>query len=341
METRQDAAGEPTAPKTVKGLSLLSGGLDSQLAICVLRAQGIHMEAVVFRSPFFDISAAERAARALQVKLHTVDFTPDIVGLVKHPPHGFGSCMNPCLDCHARMLTRAGELMRQHGFDFVSTGEVLGQRPMSQHRRGLDIVAKDSGIREFLLRPLSALKLEPTAMELDGRVDRSKLLALEGRSRRPQMALAKQYGLVDYPSPAGGCKLTEPNYARRLRDLRDSNGLDDLGMIDLLRLGRHVKLPDGGRAVVGRNKADNEAIRAAAQPGDVVVRTAVVPGPSVLIRAGCSEADLERAVGICVAYSDRGDAPTARVRLFRRNAAAVEERDAAPLDRETFSDWLL
>jgi len=319
---------------------LLSGGLDSQLAICVLRAQGIDMEAVVFRSPFFDISAAQRAAAALQVKLRVVDFTPDILALVEHPPHGFGSCMNPCIDCHARMLARAGELMRQEGFDFVSTGEVLGQRPMSQQRRALDIVAKDSGIRGCLLRPLSALKLEPTPMELDGRVDRSRLLGLEGRSRRPQMALAKEYGVVDYPSPAGGCKLTEPNYARRLKDLRAAGGLADLRMIELLRLGRHVKLPEGGRAVVGRNKADNEAIRAAMGEGDVVLRTAVVPGPSVLVRAGASDADLALAVRICAAYADRGDAPTVRIRLFRKRAD-VEEREVEPLDRAAFSDWLL
>jgi hypothetical protein len=238
------------------------------------------------------------------------------------------------------MLSRAGELMRQLGFDFVSTGEVLGQRPMSQHRRGLDIVAKDSGIREFLLRPLSALKLEPTPMELDGRVDRSKLLALEGRSRRPQMALAKQYGVMDYPSPAGGCKLTEPNYARRLKDLRTQNGLDDLSMVGLLRLGRHIRLPDGGRAVVGRNKADNEAIRTAAGEGDVVLRTAAVPGPSVLVRAGASDADLGLAIGICAAYADHGGAPSVRVRLFRKNAN-VEERDASPLDRSVFDGWML
>ncbi len=330
----------PPRPKTVRGLSLLSGGLDSQLAICVLRAQGIDMEALVFNSPFFAVDAARQAAAALGVRLHEVDFTTDILELVKHPPHGFGSCMNPCLDCHARMLQRAGELRLAEGFDFVSTGEVLGQRPMSQHRRGLAQVAKASGIGEYLLRPLSALRLEPSPMELDGRIDRSRLLGLEGRSRRPQMALAREYGVVDYPSPAGGCKLTEPNYSRRLKDMRDRGELDDRAWIELLRLGRHVRLPDGGRAVVGRNRADNEAIRAAAGPHDLILRTVDVPGPTVLQRAGASAADMDLARRICAAYAKACSTATVRVRTHFADRPPQDD-EVEPLDRECFAGWLL
>lgn len=339
MEGHQNEAPRNGGRK-VRGLSLLSGGLDSQLAICVLRAQGIEMEAVVFQSPFFDIAAARRAATALGVPLHVVDFAQDILGLVQSPPHGFGSCMNPCVDCHARMLMRAGQLMRDGGFDFVSTGEVLGQRPMSQHRRALDIVAKDSGMRDFLLRPLSALRLPPTPMEEDGRVDRSRLLGLEGRSRKPQMELARNYGVVDYPSPAGGCKLTEPNFSRRLKELKEHEGLGDTALIELLKLGRHVRLPGGGRAIVGRNKADNEAIRASVGHGDVVIRSATVPGPTVLVWRGACESDLALAKALCASYSDRGGAATVRVRLTQRNVPPAEE-DAVPLDRATFAPWLL
>ena len=324
----------------IRGLSLLSGGLDSQLAICVLRAQGIEMEAVVFASPFFDITAAKRAADSLGVRLHIVDFMADILSLVESPPHGFGSCMNPCIDCHARMLSRAGAMICSGGYDFVSTGEVLGQRPMSQHRRALDIVAKDSGIRNFLLRPLSALRLPPTLMEEDGRVDRTKLLALEGRSRKPQMALAKQYGLVDYPSPAGGCKLTEPNYSRRLKDLKEHEGLGQTTLVGLLKVGRHMRLPQGGRAVIGRNKADNEAIRVALGPKDTLIRSVEVPGPSVLIWRGASQEEIALGRAICASYAGRGEAGTVLVRTTRRNVDPVEER-IAPIDREAFSSWIL
>ncbi len=333
---QQAAAGRPR----VRGLSLFSGGLDSQLAICVLRAQGIEMEGVVFQSPFFEVASAVKAAAALELPLQVADFTEDILRLVESPPHGFGSCLNPCVDCHARMLARAGAMLRAGGFDFVSTGEVLGQRPMSQHRAALNLVAKDSGIREHLLRPLSALRLDPTPMELDGRVDRTRLLGLEGRSRKPQLALARQYGLTDYPSPAGGCKLTEPNYARRLKDLKAHEGLGERGLIELLRHGRHLRLPGGTRLVVGRQKADNEAIRAAAGPQDLLLRTPEVPGPSVLVWRGATAEDLRLALAICASYADHGGAADLLVRAVQRNRPPLEER-VAPLDRATFRDWML
>ena len=204
------SSGEPVAvPTPGRGLCLLSGGLDSQLSICVLRDQGLHVEAVVFASPFFKIEAAKRASENLKVPLQVVSFTQDILELVNHPPHGFGGGLNPCIDCHALMIRRAGELMVEKGFDFVATGEVLNQRPMSQNRRSLGIVEADSALNGRLLRPLSALLLEPTVPELEGKVDRTRLLGLNGRTRKPQMELAKKFGLVEYPSPAGGCLLTE------------------------------------------------------------------------------------------------------------------------------------
>jgi hypothetical protein len=219
---------DPAAsPRQGRGLCLLSGGLDSQLTICVLRDQGLHVEAVVFASPFFKIEAAKRAAEKLNVALHIVSFTQDILGLVSHPPHGFGGGLNPCIDCHARMIRRAGELMAEKGFDFVATGEVLNQRPMSQNRRSLGIVEQDSALNGRLLRPLSALLLEPTVPELEGVVDRTRLLGLNGRSRKPQMELARQFGLVEYPSPAGGCLLTEKGFCRKLADMKANEGLGD------------------------------------------------------------------------------------------------------------------
>ena len=180
-----------------RGLSLMSGGLDSQLAIRVLQRAGAEVEAVCFSTPFFDISAAKTAADALGVKLHIVDFTDDEISLIENPPHGFGGAMNPCIDCHALMIKRAGELMTELGYDFVATGEVQGQRPMSQNKQSMGIVEKCSGLKGRLVRPMSAKLLEPTIPELEGKLDREKLLDISGRSRDRQIALAAAEARAD------------------------------------------------------------------------------------------------------------------------------------------------
>jgi hypothetical protein len=330
--------GASQAPRG-RGLSLLSGGLDSQLAICVLREQGLHVEAVVFASPFFKIDAAKRAAENLKVPLHVVSFTTDILELVKHPRHGFGGALNPCIDCHARMIRRAGELMGEKGFDFVSTGEVLNQRPMSQTRRSLETVAKDAGLDGRLLRPLCAQLLEPTRVELEGLVDRARLLGLNGRSRKPQMELAKSYGVEEYPSPAGGCLLTEKGFCRKLADLKSHEGLDDERLSWLLLYGRHFRLPSGAKCAAGRDARDNAALKKMARDGDVLLHTVNVPGPTTLIPGGGSEADVALAAGICAAYGDHGARGEVVVRIVRGPVA--EERPVAPLPKEQFQSWML
>jgi tRNA U34 2-thiouridine synthase MnmA/TrmU len=326
-------------PAAGRALCLLSGGLDSRLAICVLREQGCHVEALCFDSPFFRPAAARAAAAALGVALHVIDFTDDIVGLVESPPHGYGGGMNPCIDCHARMVRRAAETMRAAGLDFVATGEVLNQRPMSQNRRSLAIVARESGIPDLLLRPLSALLLDPTAPERDGRVDRARLLDLQGRTRKPQMALAQRYGLLDYPTPAGGCLLTEPGFCRRLKDLVEHEGLADRRLIRLLRFGRHFRLPGGALCIVGRNASDNAALEAGRAPGDALFYPADVPGPTVWLDGRASAADRDAAAGLCAAYSDRpaGDGPIA-VRCER--AGVGRDAPVAALPRQGFAAWM-
>ena len=333
-ETAENGAG-----RTGRGLSLLSGGLDSQLAVCVLRDQGLHVEAVVFASPFFKIDAAKRAAENLKVPLHIVSFTRDILGLVKAPPHGFGGALNPCIDCHALMIRRAGEMMAEKGFDFVATGEVLNQRPMSQTRRSLAVVEKDAALNGRLLRPLSAQLLEPTVPELDGVVDRSRLLGLSGRSRKPQMELAKRFGLVEYPSPAGGCLLTEKGFCRKLADMKAHEGLDDERLVWLLLTGRHFRLPGGAKCVAGRDSRDNAALKRAQREGDVLIHTVNVPGPTLLLPGGASPEDLALAAGICAAYGDHGDRREVIVRML--SGAGQEERTAEPLPKERFLSWML
>ena len=322
-----------------RGLCLLSGGLDSQLAICVLRDQGLHVEAVVFASPFFKIAAAKQAAENLGVVLHVVTFTQDILALVKHPPHGFGGALNPCIDCHALMIRRAGELMTEKGFDFVATGEVLNQRPMSQNRRSLGIVEKDAALNGRLLRPLSALLLEPTVPETEGVVDRSRLLGLSGRSRKPQMELAAKFGLREYPSPAGGCLLTEKGFCRKLADMRDNEGLESERLVWLLLYGRHFRLPGGAKCVAGRDSRDNQALKKAMCDGDVLLHTVNVPGPTVLIPGGASDEDIALAAGLCAAYGDHGARSDVTVKIVR--GVTSEERSVAPLAKELVASWML
>ena len=289
--------------KKARGLSLLSGGLDSQLAVCVLRDAGAEMEGVTFATPFFAPDAARKAAAALGINLHVVDFTDDEISLVKDPPHGFGGAMNPCIDCHATMIRRAGELMTQLGYDFVATGEVLNQRPMSQNRQSLGVVERASGLAGRLVRPLCAQLLEPTIPEQEGLIDRSKLLGLSGRRREPQFELARKYGLTDYPSPAGGCKLTEKGFGRRLKDLMIHEGLDDRRLVELLNMARRFRLPDGTGVILGRDASENAALAKACAESDTLVAPVSVPGPTALIPKVCTPEGLDQAAALVCAWS--------------------------------------
>jgi tRNA-uridine 2-sulfurtransferase len=330
---------QPPSEKPVRALTLLSGGLDSQLAICVLRDQGIHVEAVVFSSPFFKIDAAKKAAEKLGVKLHIAPFIKDIVRLIEAPSHGFGGAMNPCIDCHAQMIRRAGEMIKEMGFDFVATGEVLNQRPMSQTRRSLETVARDAGLNGLLLRPLCARHLEPTVPEMDGRVDRGRLLDLNGRSRKPQMELAKQYGLLEYPSPAGGCLLTEKGFCRKLADLKTHEGLADDRLIWLLLYGRHFRLPKGAKCIVGRDARDNGAIKKLFREDDVLVYTVNVPGPTALLPHGGPAEDILATATMCAALGDRGTRTEVLVRI--QAPTGIKEISVPPLPKERFQAWML
>ncbi len=311
-----------------RGLSLLSGGLDSQLAVRVLQRAGAEVEAVCFSTPFFDCAAAKRAAAALGVRLHVVDFLDDEIALIKNPPHGFGGAMNPCIDCHATMIRRAGEMMARLGYDFVATGEVRGQRPMSQNAQSLVTVEKASGLSGRLVRPLSAKLLEPTLPEKEGLLDREKLLDLSGRARDRQIALAAEFGIVEYPSPAGGCKLTEEGFSRKLRDLMDHEGLDDRRLVELLVVARRFRLPDGTSVLLGRDQRENAVLQG---ERGVVLAPVNVAGPTALLPSVRSDADFALAKGIVCAYS-RHDRTEGDVEL---NVGAVPR----PYDRERFRQF--
>ncbi len=311
------------------------------LAVCVLRAAGVHVEGVVFASPFFDDRNARRAAEELDLKLHIVDFTDDIFSLLDHPPHGFGGAMNPCIDCHMRMIQRAGELMQQLGFDFIATGEVLGQRPMSQNKQSLGVVSRGSHFDDVLVRPLSAQLLPPSKPERDGLVDRAKLLALSGRSRKPQIALAQQFGLTHFPAPAGGCLLTEKGFSRRLAAIQQKFGLQRR-WTKLLRVGRCFRLPEGALCFCGRDERDNERLRKIADhpAGDILLHSVNVPGPTLLIPCAASPADLAAAVQLCAAYSDSRNF-SADLTIKSITAAGPTLYTLPPPPREPFAAWLV
>lgn len=287
----------------VKGLSLLSGGLDSQLAVRVLEQAGASVEGVCFSTSFFDCTAAKRAAGALGITLHIIDFTDDEIKLIENPPHGFGGAMNPCIDCHAMMIRRAGELMVAKGFDFVATGEVMGQRPMSQNKQSMGIVEKSSGLKGRLVRPLSAKLLEPTIPELEGKLDREKLLDISGRKRDRQIALAAEFGIVDYPSPAGGCKLTEDGFGRKLKDLLEHEGLGNRELVELLAVARRFRLPGGSGVILGRDQNENAILKGKAHFG-VLLAPVNCPGPTAIVTGrDLSPEDLRLAAALVAAYS--------------------------------------
>ncbi len=300
------------AKKRHKAIALFSGGLDSTLAILSILRQGIDVTAITFLTHFgCDItdrsscsndlfSAAEKFG--FEVKLcHLGD---KFINIVKNPKYGHGRNMNPCIDCRILMLKEAKELMNITGADFIITGEVIGQRPMSQMRRTLALIDKETGLSGIILRPLSAKLLEPTISETNGLVDRGKLHDFHGRSRKQQMALAKEFGLTDYPMPAGGCLLTEPNYSFRLSELLHYNPAPPLKDLHLLRAGRHFRLSSSCKAIVGRDEKDNDKIESLAGEGDYIFSIENFGSPITLLTGDDAQNFINLAASICARYSD-------------------------------------
>jgi tRNA U34 2-thiouridine synthase MnmA/TrmU len=287
-----------------KAIGLLSGGLDSILATRLLQDQGIEILAVCFKSPFFGFRKAQRAVVQLKVSLQIIDISDEHLQLVRNPKYGYGRNMNPCIDCHILMLKRAGYLLEKEHLDFILTGDVLGQRPMSQNKRVLQLVSRESGYEELILRPLSAKLLPETRPEKEGKVDRGRLLDIRGRSRKEQFELAKRYGIGDFPEPAGGCLLTDPAFSRRLRDLLAHQDELQIRDIELLKVGRHFRLDESTKVVIGRRKEENERLLELAHEGDMIIKVADYPGPTALIPHGGSKSCIEIGASLCIRYSD-------------------------------------
>jgi len=307
----------------MKVMSLFSGGLDSQLAVCILKEMGLEVLAVNFTTPFFNGGdSTRRYAEQLGVELLTFEIGDIYMEKVlRNPVYGFGKNLNPCIDCHAFMLNTAGRNMDKYGASFLATGEVLGQRPMSQNKSALGAVDKLSGFRGLILRPLSAKLLPPTIPEDNGWVDRNALYDISGRSRKRQMELADHYNLNDYPSPAGGCLLTDQNFTRRLLDLLKRSANPGLNEIEILKLGRHFSPETGVLLVIGRNHGENERLKRLSEPGDLLIKVADRPGPLGLLRGLSEKQDIyvEWAASLAARYSDAKNEPLVEVKIFNHD----------------------
>ncbi|MFZ1947621.1 MAG: 7-cyano-7-deazaguanine synthase [bacterium] len=330
----------PERSGPVKAVCLLSGGLDSALALSIVKDQGVSVLAVNFSGPFGGCteersSAAHQVASGLGVPLEVIMLGQDYLEMVKAPRYGYGSNVNPCIDCHIYMLRGAGRVMAREGASFVVTGEVLGQRPMSQRLDTLRKIEKASGLAGLILRPLSAKMLEETVPEARGWVRREDMLGISGRSRREQLSLAREKGLVGYSTPAGGCLLTDPKFAQRVRDLL-ARGCLSLEEARLLRMGRHFRLAHDSKLVVGRNQAENDRLAGAFRSGQVLLVTEDCPGPTAILEGVAVDRDLEAAVAVVARYSDgrsRGSVRVAVVSPGGRRSVTAAPMDAAEVEK--------
>ena len=336
-----------TVHKQTIALVLYSGGLDSTLACRVVAEQGIKVIAVKFVTPFFGYDLLLKKEDYIKstkekfgIDLLLKDVTVPYLELLKKPAHGFGKYFNPCIDCKIFLLSEAKEMMPETGASFLVTGEVIGQRPMSQRRDTLRVIERDSGCEGILVRPLCAKNLEPTQAELEGLIDREQLLAFSGRNRTPQMKLAEQFGITDYPSPAGGCILADPVLSERIQEYYLQNKKIVPEDILLLLVGRQFHLPTGGWLVVGRNLQDNEKIEALQKPGDWLLQPSIIPGPTAILRDSSNPEELVTAAALVVRYSKKSAVGKGPVKIIAEQNSKQQLLDARPLDDSIFKSWL-
>lgn len=329
--------------KQIKAVALISGGLDSILAARLVIDQGVKVFPLRIKLPYLPRERDKSGSRGRMISLleewagmpsAEIDASAEAIAVLRSPEYGFGSNMNPCLDCRILMLKKGAEFMRQAGACFIVTGEVIGQRGMSQRRQALETADRASGIPGLILRPLSARLLPETIPEKEGWVERGKLLALSGRSRREQMRLAESLGIEEPVNAAGGCLLTDPIFSMRLRELESHEGLDGRGL-ELLKAGRHFRLSEKAKLIVGRDEKENRMLESFAGPEDILFYTLDVPGPAALGRGDFDDSLLSLS-GSILAYYCR-PAPGTGVEIYsRRLPGNIERRSyCLPADGKT------
>ena len=295
----------------MKAVALISGGLDSALGAKIVMEQGVEVYGFTVVHVFSESikqampSYAEKNADELGITFHSHKASQDFLNIVKYPKYGYGRNMNPCLDCRVYMLIKAGQYMKKIGASFLITGEVLGERPMSQRRDAMNITDRDSGLKGLILRPLSAKLLSPTVPEIKGWISRDGLFDIQGRSRKSQFMLAKLYGIKKFSTPAGGCLLTEPNFAKRMKDLIKFKPDFTLKDVELLKIGRHFRLPSGAKVIIGRNERENNKLLKLDADSMIHLEPQNVPGPVVLLEHNTNEEDIRTAAMLCSTYCKR------------------------------------
>jgi tRNA U34 2-thiouridine synthase MnmA/TrmU len=347
--------------KKIKALSLFSGGLDSILATRLIMEQGIEVEAVQFVTPFFNYAILEdidghkdRIRDRFGISVLVEDISVGYLQLLHNPVHGFGKNFNPCIDCKIMMLTRAKAMLEERGGSFLITGEVLGQRPMSQRRDTMNVIERDSGTRSILLRPLCAQLMTETLPEKKGWVDRSKLLRMSGRGRSAQIALAARYNITDFPAPAGGCILADPILSRRINNLYSREPMLQTADItasdiNMLLMGRQLVLPGGGWLILGRNEKDNDKLVKLAQPEDAVLWMEEWPGPTAVLKKAARkypdseslEKDLKLAAALVIRYGRKLPPGV----LYQDVTCRLDGRrwviQGAPMEGDLYREWIL
>ncbi len=288
-----------------KAVALVSGGLDSTLAVKLMLEQGVQVVGLYLSAPWgcCDKTKAMKVASALGIEFMVVKMTQEYIQVIRKPKYGYGSSMNPCVDCRIYMFHKAKELMSEVGASFMVTGEVLGQRPMSQMRHSLHVIERDAGLERLIVRPLSAKALPITIPEELGIVDREKLYRITGRSRKPQMEMAAKFGILDYPNPAGGCLLTDQEFGNRVRDLFQYQEKIDLEDMELLRVGRHFRADRHTKLIVGRNEEENAVLVEYLAPGRLLFVPEEFAGPSLLLQGPPNDETRHLALQLIARYT--------------------------------------
>lgn len=314
------------ADEKKKVVALLSGGLDSQLAVRMMQEQGFEVSAVAIKTPFCDFDCGRgcgfeirERADDLNVNLKTVYLGDEYIEMLKHPKHGIGAGFNPCVDCRTMMFDAAKKHMEEIGAEFIISGEVLGQRPMSQHAPSLRTIEKDSGLIGKIVRPLSAGLLPETDPEKNGLIKRENLGMIKGRTRRAQLEMAKKYGIENPPNAGGGCLLTDPTFGLRAKDLFSHTETPTINDIDLLKVGRHFRLDEQTKFVVGRNKDENEMIKAIALPDDILLQARDHMGPVSILRGKNVDMHVKFASSITLRYSDAPKGIQSTITISKNN----------------------
>lgn len=330
-----------TEEKKKKVVALLSGGLDSQLAIRMMQEQGFDVSAVAIKTPFCDFDCGRgcgfeirERADDLDVNLKTVYLGDEYIEMLKKPKHGIGAGFNPCVDCRSMMFDAAKKHMEDIGAEFIISGEVLGQRPMSQHAPALRTIEKESNLVGKIVRPLSAALLPETIPEKEGLIKRENLGMIEGRTRRNQLDMAKKYGIEDPPNAGGGCLLTEPQFGIKAKDLFEHTKNPTINDIDLLKIGRHFRLDEETKFVVGRNKDENEMIKALALPGDILLEAKDYVGPVSILRGKNAKLHVKFASAVTLRYSDAPKTENSIVSV--KNGDTTEEINAKCAEEQSY-----